>query len=147
MVNNEINPMSIYALNLINGLGLGLAIDYSLFMVSRFREELAAGKDREAALRKTMRTAGRVVPFSAITVAAALAALIVFRQRFLYSMGVGGMLCALIAAGVSLTLLPALLGIARASGSTPAGRGAGRRRSRARRGPSAAASGTATRSA
>ena len=58
----------------------------------------------------TMRTAGRVVAFSAMTVAAALAALIVFRQRFLYSMGVGGALCALIAAGVSLTLLPALLG-------------------------------------
>ena len=58
----------------------------------------------------TMRTAGHVVFFSAITVACALAALIVFRQRFLYSMGVGGALCALIAAGVSLTLLPALLG-------------------------------------
>ena len=57
-----------------------------------------------------MRTAGRVVLFSAVTVAAALAALIVFRQRFLYSMGVGGAMCALIAALVSLTLLPALLG-------------------------------------
>jgi uncharacterized membrane protein YdfJ with MMPL/SSD domain len=108
---NQVNPMSIFSLNLINGLGLGLAIDYSLFMVSRFREELAAGHDREVALTHTLRTAGRVVAFSAITVAAALAALIVFRQRFLYSMGVGGMLCALIAAAVSLTLLPALLGI------------------------------------
>ena len=58
-----------------------------------------------------MKTAGRVVAFSAVTVAAALAALIVFRQRFLYSMGVGGMLCALIAAAVSLTLLPALLAV------------------------------------
>ncbi|WP_169542201.1 MMPL family transporter [Solirubrobacter soli] len=111
IINLHVNPMSIYALNLINGLGLGLAIDYSLFMVSRFREELAAGKDRETALSATLRTAGHVVAFSAITVAAALAALIVFRQRFLYSMGVGGALCALIAAGVSLTLLPALLGI------------------------------------
>ena len=111
IVNAHVNPMSIYALNLINGLGLGLAIDYSLFMVSRFREELASGKDREAALATTLRTAGHVVAFSAITVACALAALIVFRQRFLYSMGVGGALCALIAAGVSLTLLPALLGI------------------------------------
>ena len=110
IVNAHVNPMSIYALNLINGLGLGLAIDYSLFMVSRFREELAAGRSREDALRVTMRTAGHVVFFSAITVACALAALIVFRQRFLYSMGVGGALCALIAAGVSLTLLPALLG-------------------------------------
>ena len=110
VVNAHVNPMSIYALNLINGLGLGLAIDYSLFMVSRFREELAAGRSREEALAVTMRTAGHVVFFSAITVACALAALIVFRQRFLYSMGVGGALCALIAAGVSLTLLPALLG-------------------------------------
>jgi RND superfamily putative drug exporter len=110
VINAHVNPMSIYALNLVNGLGLGLAIDYSLFMVSRFREELAAGRSREDALRVTMRTAGHVVFFSAVTVAAALAALIVFRQRFLYSMGVGGALCALIAAGVSLTLLPALLG-------------------------------------
>lgn len=109
-INAHVNPMSIYALNLINGLGLGLAIDYSLFMVSRFREELAAGRSREQALAVTMRTAGRVVFFSAVTVACALAALIVFRQRFLYSMGVGGALCALIAAGVSLTMLPALLG-------------------------------------
>jgi RND superfamily putative drug exporter len=110
LVNAHVNPMSIYALNLINGLGLGLAIDYSLFMVSRFREELARGRPREEALAVTMRTAGRVVAFSAVTVACALAALIVFRQRFLYSMGVGGALCALIAALVSLTLLPALLG-------------------------------------
>jgi RND superfamily putative drug exporter len=107
---NQVNPMSIYALNLINGLGLGLAIDYSLFMVSRFREELARGAGREAALAATLRSAGRTVAFSGVTVAAALAALLVFRQRFLYSMGVGGSLCALIAAGVSLTLLPALLG-------------------------------------
>jgi uncharacterized membrane protein YdfJ with MMPL/SSD domain len=108
---NQLNPMSVFSLNLINGLGLGLAIDYSLFMVSRFREELAAGHDREAALRTTLRTAGHVVLFSAVTVAAALAALIVFRQRFLYSMGIGGALCALLAAAVSLTLLPALLAV------------------------------------
>jgi uncharacterized membrane protein YdfJ with MMPL/SSD domain len=107
---NEAFEMSIFALNLINGLGLGLGIDYSLFMVSRFREELAAGRSREEALAITVATAGRTVLFSAITVAAALAALLVFRQRFLYSMGVGGAICALTAAVVSLTLLPALLG-------------------------------------
>ena len=110
VINNSVNPMSIYALNLINGLGLGLAIDYSLFMVSRFREELARGLGREEALSATLRSAGRTVAFSGVTVAAALAALLVFRQRFLYSMGVGGAACALIAAGVSLTLLPAMLG-------------------------------------
>jgi uncharacterized membrane protein YdfJ with MMPL/SSD domain len=109
LVNGAIEPMSIYALNLITGLGLGLAIDYSLFMVSRFREELERGLDTTAALRATMATAGRTVLFSSITVAAALASLLVFPLRFLYSMGVGGLICALMAALVSLTLLPAIL--------------------------------------
>ena len=141
------NPMSIYALNLINGLGLGLAIDYSLFMVSRFREELAAGRGREEALRgDDAHGRAHVVLFSAVTVAAALAALIVFRQRFLYSMGVGGALCALIAAGVSLD---AAAGAARRAGRAgergraAALEGGDRARGRA---ASAAASGTATRS-
>ena len=106
---NSVEPMSTFAINLVTGLGLGLAIDYSLFMVSRFREELETGADRGAALRVTMVTAGRTVLFSAVTVAAALAAMIVFPLRFLYSMGVGGVLVALTAALVSLTLLPALL--------------------------------------
>ncbi len=106
---NTVEPMSIYALNLITGLGLGLAIDYSLFMVSRFREELERGADTRAALVRTMATAGRTVLFSSVTVAAALAALLVFPQRFLYSMGVGGLVCALMAALVSLTILPAML--------------------------------------
>jgi len=104
---NEIEPMSVFAINLITGAGLGLAIDYSLFVVSRFREELARGT--EEALRMTMRTAGRTVAFSATTVAAAMAALIVFDLRFLFSMGVGGVLVSLTAAVVSLTVLPALL--------------------------------------
>ena len=108
-VNGVIEPMSIYALNLITGLGLGLAIDYSLFMVSRFREELERGLETGPALRATMATAGRTVLFSSVTVAAALAALLVFPLRFLYSMGVGGVACALMAALVSLTLLPAIL--------------------------------------
>ena len=82
--------MSIFALNLVTGLGLGLAIDYSLFMVSRFREELGAARHRRDALRATMTTAGRTVLFRSLTVAAALASLLVFPQRFLYSMGVGG---------------------------------------------------------
>ena len=108
-VNGVVEPMSIYALNLITGLGLGLAIDYSLFMVSRFREELERGLETGPALRATMATAGRTVLFSSVTVAAALAALLVFPLRFLYSMGVGGVACALMAALVSLTLLPAIL--------------------------------------
>jgi uncharacterized membrane protein YdfJ with MMPL/SSD domain len=106
---NSVEPMSTFAINLITGLGLGLAIDYSLFMVSRFREELERGHDTGPALRATVATAGRTVMFSAATVAAALAAMLVFPLRFLYSMGVGGGLVALTAAFVSLTLLPALL--------------------------------------
>ena len=108
---NEFEPMSTFAINLTTGLGLGLAIDYSLFMVSRFREELERRRDRARALRATMRTAGRTVLFSAFTVAAALAAMLVFPLRFLYSMGAGGVLVALSAALVSLTLLPALLAV------------------------------------
>ena len=108
---NEFEPMSTFAINLTTGLGLGLAIDYSLFMVSRFREELEADGDRSRALHATVRTAGRTVLFSAFTVAAALAAMLVFPLRFLYSMGAGGVLVALSAALVSLTLLPALLAV------------------------------------
>ena len=108
---NSVEPMSVFAINLITGLGLGLAIDYSLFMVSRFREELETGAETGVALRATLRTAGRTVLFSAVTVAAALAALIVFPLRFLFSMGVGGVLVALTAALVSLTVLPALLAV------------------------------------
>ena len=70
---NEVEPMSVFALNLIIGLGLGLAIDYSLFIVSRFREELERGLDTADALVATLRTAGRTVLFSSATVAAALA--------------------------------------------------------------------------
>ena len=108
---NSFEPMSTFAVNLVTGLGLGLAIDYSLFMVSRFREELESGADRSQALRATVRTAGRTVLFSAFTVAAALAAMLVFKLRFLYSMGAGGVLVAVSAALVSLTLLPALLAV------------------------------------
>lgn len=107
---NAVEPMSMFALNLVIGMGLGLAIDYSLFVVSRFREEMGrADQDTRRALAATMRTAGRTVVFSAVTVAAALAALLVFPQRFLFSMGVGGVLVALTAMLVSLTVLPALL--------------------------------------
>ncbi len=106
---SEVSEISVFALNLVTGLGLGLAIDYSLFIVSRYREELARVGPGIEALRRTMATAGRTVLFSAFTVAGALAALIVFPQNFLYSMGIGGSLVALAAAAISLTVLPALL--------------------------------------
>jgi uncharacterized membrane protein YdfJ with MMPL/SSD domain len=103
--------LSIFALNLVTGLGLGLAIDYSLFMVSRYREEIAVDGAGLPALVRTMATAGRTVLFSSLTVAAALAALLIFPQRFLYSMGLGGMMVALIASAVALVVLPAVLSL------------------------------------
>jgi len=106
---SEVTSVSVFALNLTTGLGLGLAIDYSLFIVSRYREELATGLDPRAALVRTLETAGRTVLFSSLTVAAALASLLVFPQRFLYSMGLGGATVALIAATVALVVLPAVL--------------------------------------
>jgi uncharacterized membrane protein YdfJ with MMPL/SSD domain len=108
---SELGSISVFALNLVVGLGLGLAIDYSLFVVSRYREEIAKTGPRLEAMRRTMATAGRTVLFSALTVAGALASLLVFPQRFLYSMGVGGSLVALIAAAVALIVLPAILAL------------------------------------
>jgi len=106
---NTTLPLSIFAVNLVTGMGLGLAIDYSLFILSRYREELArVGPGREALVR-TLTTAGRTVLFSGLTVAAALASLCVFPLRFLYSMGVSGAIAALIAVAVSLVGLSALL--------------------------------------
>jgi RND superfamily putative drug exporter len=106
---SELTSISIFALNLTTALGLGLAIDYSLFVVARYREELARTGPGFEAIRTTMRTAGRTVLFSSLTVAAALASLTIFPQRFLYSMGLGGSLVALLAAAVALTVLPAVL--------------------------------------
>lgn len=107
---NSFTDLSVFALNMVTGLGLGLAIDYSLLMVSRFREEMAlSGGDVAGAVRRTMATAGRTVLFSSLTVAAALAALLVFPQRFLYSMGAGGVIVTLVAAMIALTVLPAML--------------------------------------
>ncbi|MFN8163469.1 MAG: MMPL family transporter [Solirubrobacterales bacterium] len=106
---SEFGSISIFALNLTTALGLGLAIDYSLFIVSRYREEIAKDGPGLAAMRRVLATSGRTVLFSSLTVAAALASLLVFPQRFLYSMGLGGALVALFAALISLTVLPAVL--------------------------------------
>jgi uncharacterized membrane protein YdfJ with MMPL/SSD domain len=106
---SEVTSVSIFALNLVTGLGLGLAIDYSLFIVSRYREEIARSGPGPEALRRTLATAGRTVLFSSLTVAGAVASLMVFPQRFLYSMGIGGFFVALIAAAIALIVLPAVL--------------------------------------
>lgn len=87
---NQLTPMSEFAMNLCIALGLGLAVDYALFVVSRFREELAIDPEPRRALRQTMGSAGRTVLFSGLTVAAALASLLVFPQVFMRAMGLGG---------------------------------------------------------
>ena len=96
--------LSVFALNLVIGLGLGLAIDYSLFLVTRYREEIATVGAGPPALRRTMATAGRTVVFSAATVAAALATLTIFPLNFLKSMGLAGLVVAAMAAIWSLVV-------------------------------------------
>src|SRR3954468_8083473 len=103
--------VSLFAVNVVTIMGLGLAIDYGLFVVSRFREEIRRQSTVEDALARTMATAGRTVAVSGVTVAVALAGLLLFPQTFLRSMGFGGMSAVLIAMLAALTLLPALLGM------------------------------------
>jgi RND superfamily putative drug exporter len=111
----EFTHVSVYAMNLTTALGLGLAIDYSLFILTRFRDELAArggGRDAvPAAVGATMRTAGRTVLFSAVTVALAMAALLVFPLYFLRSFAYGGIAVVTLAAAGALLVLPALLAV------------------------------------
>lgn len=109
---NELVDVSIFAPNIITLLGLGLAIDYALFVVSRFREEIARDPDdTRGAVVRTMATAGRTVAFSALTVAAAMSSLLVFPQTFLKSIGYGGIAAVLIAMVAALTVLPAVLAL------------------------------------
>jgi uncharacterized membrane protein YdfJ with MMPL/SSD domain len=108
---NSFYGLSTYALNLVIGMGLGLAIDYTLFIVTRYRQELADGSSEPQALHTTMTRAGATVCFSAVTVACALATLVVFPEGFLKSMGIAGAIVALVAAAAALTISPALLTI------------------------------------
>ncbi|MFJ9863345.1 MMPL family transporter [Streptomyces sp. NPDC101165] len=101
--------VSVFALNLTTALGLGLAIDYALFIVRRYREELSTGADPLTAVGTTLRTAGRTVLFSALTVAVSLAAMMVFPQYFLRSFAYAGIAVVLLAAAAALILLPAAL--------------------------------------
>jgi uncharacterized membrane protein YdfJ with MMPL/SSD domain len=114
-----------FAINIVTGLGLGLAIDYSLFLVTRFREELETRSSPrsssfaerpttsriEATLVATTAAMGRMIVYSGLTVAVSLVALCIFPQRFLYSIGIGGALVALTSAAVCLLFLPALLAL------------------------------------
>ena len=103
--------VSIFALNLVTALGLGLAIDYSLFVVSRFREELRKGRTPHEAVRRSVATAGRTVAFSGLTVALSLAALMVFPIAFLRSFAYAGVAVVLLGAITATVFLPALLAI------------------------------------
>ncbi|MEU6350886.1 MMPL family transporter [Streptomyces sp. NPDC047072] len=105
----EFTDVSVFAMNLTTALGLGLAVDYALFIVRRFREELATGADPTTAVATTLRTAGRTVLFSALTVAVSLAAMLVFPQYFLRSFAYAGIAVVLLAAAAALILLPAAL--------------------------------------
>jgi trehalose monomycolate/heme transporter len=104
-------PVSIYSINITTILGLGLAIDYGLFMVSRFREELHRQPTVQDAVARTVATAGRTVAVSGITVALALASLMLFPETFLRSMGYGGVATVLVDMIAALTILPALLAL------------------------------------
>jgi RND superfamily putative drug exporter len=100
-----------YAINIVSLVGLGVAIDYSLFMVSRFREEIAAGAAVPDALARTMATSGRAVLFSGLAVAIGLGGLLFFHGSFLASLGEGGTIVVLLSVVYALTFLPALLGV------------------------------------
>ncbi|HEU5063712.1 MAG TPA: MMPL family transporter [Solirubrobacterales bacterium] len=102
---------SLFALNIATGLSLGLAVDYALLLVSRYREEIGRGSELREAHRRTVKTAGRTAVFSGLTVAAAMAALIVMPQRFLYSMAVAGTSVALLSALMAILVVPSLLAL------------------------------------
>ncbi|MEU4568490.1 MMPL family transporter [Micromonospora sp. NPDC023956] len=106
---NMVTEVSIFAINVITLIGLGMAIDYALFVVSRFREELDAGRDVGSAIARTMATAGRTVLVSGVIIALAMSSLLIFPMAFLRSMALGGVAAVLIAMLASLTVLPALL--------------------------------------
>ncbi len=108
---NQVHGLSIFALNLVIGLGLGLAIDYTLFLVTRFREQLGRGDEVGDAIRATLQTAGRTVAYSAVTVSVSLLTLVLFPLNFLQSMGVAGAVVALVAAAASLIITPALFAV------------------------------------
>ena len=108
---NQFTPVSIFALNLTTALGLGLGIDYSLFMVSRFREEMRNGLAPRDAVVRTVQIAGKTVAFSALTVAISLSALMVFPLEFLRSFAYAGIAVVILAGLASVVFLPALLAI------------------------------------
>jgi len=124
----QVTTVSVFALNLVTGMGLGLGIDYSLLMVNRFREELHNGKSVEDAVIATVKTAGKTVFYSGLTVAVTLGSMVVFPQPFLKSFGYAGVSVVMIAILSAIIPLPALMNllghkvdkfVVRKSGLTP----------------------------
>ncbi|MEZ5213313.1 MMPL family transporter [Gordonia sp. (in: high G+C Gram-positive bacteria)] len=107
----QITELNVFAQSVVTLIGLGIAIDYGLFMVSRFREEIAEGYTVEAAVRRSVMTAGQTIAFSATIIVAALACLLMFPQPFLKSVAYGAIASVALAALLSVTVLPAILGI------------------------------------
>jgi putative drug exporter of the RND superfamily len=108
---SHLTDISTYSVNVVTMVGLGLAVDYALLLVSRFREERAAGHEAEAAVERTLRTAGRTVAFSGLTVTVALAGLLLFAEPFLRSLAWGAIGVVLVTMAAALSLLPAVLGM------------------------------------
>ncbi len=107
-----LTDISIFALNVITGMGLGLAIDYGLFIITRFREELSHDPtNTRGALIRTMATAGRTVIFSGLTVCSSLLSLLLFPEYFLRSMGLGAIAAVVMAMLAAITILPAILAL------------------------------------
>ncbi|MFC7446683.1 MMPL family transporter [Rhodococcus daqingensis] len=107
----QFTEVNAFVLPVVSLIGLGLAIDYGLFMVSRFREEIAEGYSTGDAVRRTVMTAGRTVIFSATMIVASLGGLLIFPQGFLKSVAYGAIAAVMLAAVISVTVLPAILGI------------------------------------
>jgi trehalose monomycolate/heme transporter len=105
------SPVNFFAQPVVTMIGLGIAVDYGLFVVSRFREEIAEGYDSEVAVRRTMMTAGRTVTFSAVLIAVSGASMLVFPQGFLKSLTYAVIAAVMLSAILSITILPAVLGI------------------------------------
>ncbi len=108
---NRFTDVSQYAINIVTLIGLGVSIDYSLFIVNRFRDELATGAGREDAVATTMATAGRAITFSGLTVAVGLSAMLFFQGTFMASMGAAGAIVVAVAVLYALTILPAVLSL------------------------------------
>ncbi len=108
---SRVTDVSQYALNIVTLIGLGVAIDYSLFVVNRFREELRRGATVDLALQRSMSTAGRAIAFSGLTVAIGLSGMVFFQGTFLSSMGISGAIVVALAVLYGLTFLPALLAV------------------------------------